>query len=332
MTPYEELRATGKLGPAGAQLLYRAVRAVALARNFPPPEGHNRWDDEAVFEVAHDFLVGERAQQRITELYIRATSDTTFERSLHVAVLNVHRDRYRKTDMGALVLRVREVLEQSDRFELATSGGTRWRLLGGPVTPNGVPQSALSGAVARESNIVVPRWISERRRAPLADRDTFERLLETALKAGDGTMTAADLARVVATRLDPVRVPLAVELDPAEQIAEPAPQADVAQRVASNLRAIEIFNSISDRERILVATWERPVRDLGELLGVRHSQASTIRQRLSAALRVTLADDDDPDGVVGELRALSLGWLKDRTPGSHPTFPKTDDYRRHSHG
>jgi len=321
VTPYEELTTTGRLGPAGASLLYRTVRALGIARGFPPPDGHSGWGLDACAEVAHDLLVGPRGVKRVAAMRVSATDDPSLERLLQRVVLNALRDLSRQTDMGALVLRVREVLDASDRFEAADAARTRWRLIGHPSGPNTVPDAVMAAATARETSVTVPRWSSERRRAPLADRETFERLLTRALEAADGAVTAADLARAVAARLDPVRVPLATELDTAEQLVDRAPEAgDIASEVVSRLRAREIFDSLSDRERILAATWDRPVRDLGALVGVRHSQASAIRQRLAEGLREALAGDDDADLVVSSLVVLATGWLMKWTAEAGPTF------------
>jgi hypothetical protein len=72
-----------------------------------------------------------------------------------------------------------------------------------------------------------------------------------------------------------------------------------------------------DRERILIATtWEKPVRDLGEVLGVGHSQAGTLRQRLAGEL----AGGHGPEIVVNELRALATEWMRERTAGHGPAF------------
>src|SRR5260370_37062921 len=98
-------------------MLYRAVQTVAIARNFPPPDGHVRWDQDAAMDAAHDFLDGERGRKRVTDLALRATDDHSLERLLHAAVLNFHRDRSRRTDAGALIRRGAGVLGRSARFQ-----------------------------------------------------------------------------------------------------------------------------------------------------------------------------------------------------------------------
>ena len=87
MTPREEVLAEQRIGPAGAALLYRLVRAVAISRNFPPPPGSPRWDDTAVTETAHDFLDGERGRRRVADIAIRSVDEITFERIMEAAVV-----------------------------------------------------------------------------------------------------------------------------------------------------------------------------------------------------------------------------------------------------
>lgn len=316
---YEELVSGGRLGPQCARMLYRAVQTVAIARNFPPPDGHIRWDPDAAMDVAHDFLDGERGRKRITDLAIRATDDASLERLLHAAVLNFHRDRSRRTDVGALIRRVGDVLDRSDMFE-ETADPSRWHLPGAPATPSTARPSALARAAAEEPEVTVPRWASERRRAPRADFDSFERLIRRVLRAADGSLTAAQISLALSARLDPRRVPLTVELDVLERLPDRSADAQTEDRVLGRLHSADVFDRLSDRERILIATWEKPVRDLGEVLGVGHSRAGTLRRRLAVRLAGELAGDRGPEIVVNELRVLAAAWMRERTAGHGTAF------------
>jgi hypothetical protein len=317
---YDELVSAGGFGPQCARLLYRAVQAVAIARNFPPPDGYVRWDGDAAMDVAHDFLDGERGRKRITDLAIRATDDASLERLLHAAVLNFHRDRSRRTDVGALIRRVGDVLDRSDLFRETATGPSRWHLPGAPVTPSTARPSALTRAAAEEPEVIVPRWTSERRRAPQADFDSFERLIRRVLMAAGGSLTAAQISLALSARLDPRRVLLTVELDVLEQLPDRSAGARTEDQVLGLLHSADVFDRLSDRERILIATWERPVRDLGEVLGVGHSQVGALRQRLAVRLAGELAGDNGPEIVVHELRALATEWMRERTAGHCTAF------------
>ena len=317
---YDELVSAGRFGPQCARMVYRAVQTVAIARNFPPPDGHVRWDRDAAMDVAHDFLDGERGRKRITDLAIRATDDASLERLLHAAVLNFHRDRSRRTDVGALIRRVGDVLDRSGLFQQAAADPPRWHLPGARATPSTAHPAALARAAAGEPEVTVPRWTSERRRAPQADFDSFERLILRVLMAAHGSLTAAQIALAMLGRLDPRRVPLTVELDVLERLPDRSADAQTEDQVLSRLHSAEIFGRLSDRERILIATWERPVRDLGAVLGVGRSRAGTLRQRLAVRLAGELAGDHGPEIVVTELRALAAEWMRERTAAHGPAF------------
>jgi hypothetical protein len=317
MTPREEVLAEQRIGPAGAALLYRIVRAVAIARNFPPPPGSSGWDDTAVIETAHDFLDGERGRRRVADIAIRSVDDMSFERIMEAAVVNHLREISRRTDVGKLVLRVTEILTEEEDFQRVASQPTRWMLTGGRAVPSTVPDTRLAAAIVG-TQVTIPAWSSERRSAPLADRETFIRMLRAVLAAADGSLTAADIAQAVATRLDPRRSPLSIELDVLESVAEQAAGQDPAAQATTTIRAAQIFDELDDRSRLLVATYEQPVRDLGELLAIGKSQAGLLRQRLTRWLREELKDDTEADATLAEIRRLCESWLEDRTtaPGA----------------
>jgi hypothetical protein len=169
------------------------------------------------------------------------------------------------------------------------------------------------------TQVTIPAWSSERRSAPLADRETFVRLLRAVLAVADGSLTAADLARVLATRLDHRRTPLSIELDILERIAERAPAQDPAVQATTSIRAAQIFDQLDDRSRALIALYEQPVRDLGDVLAIGKSQAGLLRQRLTSWLREELEGDNEAEETIAEIRRLCESWLEGRTTGSGAT-------------
>jgi len=312
MTAYEELKTTGRLGPSGAALLYKTVAAVAVGRRFPPPAGHQMWDETAVQEAAHDFLTEDRGPKRLSDIFVRAVDDESFEKLLHGAVLNFYRDRSRRTDFGAFLRRVRGILDRSDSVVAIPGTPERWKLAAGPGEPSGTPTPDLAAAAAAELSVVVPTW-SGRRRAPVADFESLERLCVAVLNAAQGSLPLVDIARAITARIDPGRGPLTLELDVLEQIPD---QQSVAQPEAEALafvRSSSIFESLSDRERTLLAARNRPARDLDSLLGLRKSQASVVRQQLSMRLSDELAGESDGEAVLEELWALADDWMIQRT-------------------
>lgn len=324
MTPRQELLAERRIGPMGAALLYRLVHLVARARNFPPPPGYEVWDESAVAETAHDFLVGERGRKRVIEIAVRSVDDESFERIMEAAVVNHLREVSRRTDMGRLILRVSEILSEEDSFTRVVGSPVRWTLAGGSETPSTTPDATLATAVATVS-VNIPRWSSERRSAPVADRDSLVMMLRIILTAAEGAMTVADIARAVATRLDHRRTPLSIELDVSESVAEPSDRTDPAVQVGSTMRAAQIFADLDDRDRIMIARYEEPVRDLVDVLALRRSQAALLRQRLTTRLRDELEDDTEPEDTIAELRRLCEAWIEDRTAAPGASFHNSED-------
>ena len=154
MTPLEELRSDGHLGPAGARLLYRIVRAVVVGHGFPPPRDGRSWTAEAVAETAHEFLADGRTPKRLAYLLVHAVDDDSFDRLLHRMVLNFLRDGGRRTEIGRLMLRLREVLGRHDEF--VAGPGDRWRLEKQPTGPSTVAPAVLVEAAVTEVHVDVP--------------------------------------------------------------------------------------------------------------------------------------------------------------------------------
>ena len=314
-----ELLATGRLGPAGAALLYQTVSTVARARNFKPPEGHTTWDRSAIESVAHEVLAGPRGHKRLTDLLIRSTDERSFGRQLHGTVLNVLRDLGRRTDFGALVRRVTEVLTESAHFRsVGASGQRRWSLTEGPDTPSQAPERALAAAASSVGDISVPRWNSATRRAPHADFASFERLLTAILQAAGGSVEAADLARACQTRLDPAHIPLTVSLDILEYTPDSL-ESQTEDETLNRIVARQHVDALSDRERLLLATMDRTVRDAAVELGIGHSQCGTLRRQLTTHLTQVLAPDPDGEAITREMLRYAQQWMAKRTQGQDAT-------------
>jgi hypothetical protein len=303
----------GQLGPAAATALYRSVRITAFAHNFPPPPGNTVWDDDAVEAVAHDFLTGSKGLARLTEIALRTTDERSFARLLDAAVLNHHRDVARRTDLGRLIRRLKEVLNDSDRFARAPQGQGWWHHVDHPGGASTVPQSQLAANLL-DVMVVVPKWDSETRERPIADRDSLERLLENALTTAQGALTEADLAKLVAGRVETRRSPVTIELDLLEGTSEPA--ADLPDAVDTQIHAQHakaILDRLSDVQRIILVVADDPVREIATVLGVGKTKAAQQRQRLFDFLQGQLADADDPASVLSELSNLCTGWFEQRT-------------------
>ena len=324
MTPLEELRAEGRLGPEGARLLYRTVRAVVVGHGFPPPEAGAAWSGEAVAETAHEFLTDGRTPKRLAHLLVHSVDDESFRRLLGRMVLNFLRDGGRRTEIGRLMLRLRDVLGRTDEF--VAEAGDRWRLEKQPAVVSTATPATLMEAAATEPHVDVPRWSAQtRRRAPAADAASLERLCRRVLEAAAGTVALDELARAIAPRLGLTPIPLAEAVDdrdPVEGVAGP----HHADAVLDSLRAAEIFTILSRRERLLLAWAGTPVRELRSVIGVGPSQAAELQGRLRALLAVELQDDDGYEAVFFHLVDQARAWA--RGQGGEAATGQTDTIER----
>jgi hypothetical protein len=319
-SPLDELRAEGHLGPVGAALLYRAVRSIAVRHGFPPSSPQRAWDTEAVTEVAHEFLADARTPQRLAYLLVHALDDRAFERLLHRMVLNFLRDLGRRTEVGRLMLRLRDVLADSDDFVVEPGG--RWRLATQPSTPSTVASPVLAHAAAAEPHVDVPRWSPQtRRRPPAADAASLQRLCRRVLAAGNGTVPLDQLAFAVAPRLGLAPAPLAQPVDdrdPLDSIAAP----HRADSGLDGMRASEIFAALTDRERLLLSAAGTPVRELRSVVGLGPSQAAEVQSRLRELLATELRDDDSYETVIFHLIDQAKTWARTRASGHGRAIPR----------
>jgi hypothetical protein len=318
VTPLEEIQADGKAGPATAKLLYRVVAAVAVGHGFRPPAPESAWTADAVAQVAHDFAADTRTPKRLAYLVVHAEDDAAFERILNEMVLNFLRDRGRRTEIGRLMIRIREVLGRNADF--TSVPGDRWKLTAAPDAASTVPFATLQSAASAEPDVQVPRWSAQsKRQAPAADAPSIERLCRRVLGAAEGSVALDELAKAVAPRLGLAATPIAQPVDNRDVFAEvAAPQR--ADAVVDAMRAEEIFGILSERERLLLATVGTPVRELRAVIGVGPSQAAELQVRLRALLKLELADDEDYESGFFHLVDRAKSWAAHRTTGPGPTF------------
>lgn len=315
MGPYLELRANGFLGPEGAALLYATVRAVIKIDRVPPEDGP-RWTDDAVWEVAHDFLSEEAGPRRLASLYLRSSDDDSLARLLREALRAYLRDRARRRDVGPLRRRLVDVLGSAPELvELDTPSGRAWTLPQhrGEQTYQG-PVGPLVAAAWGAPDIRIVRWRSARRRDPVADRPSLTAFAVAVLEAAEAPVLVGALVEVAVRRFALAAPPLVVPLDD-----EPAAdEASAEQTALTAISAAEIWNQLTQRERTILALHDRSVREIGEEIGLAKSAAAAARNRLDELLTRALADDPDPEAVWNRLQELAA---EDRTAGagSSPT-------------
>jgi hypothetical protein len=310
MTAWEEVRTCGAFGEEATVELYRCVRAVARAGNFPPPEGHPSWTLDAVIETAHDVFADSRGPQRLVELAVKASDDASFRRLLEQVVRNYLRDQARATTKGRLVRRLRELLEADPRFAVVPRDrpGARNIELSDGTTP-GVWNGRLSDLVAaayKVTEVSVVRWRPEaRRQSPVADAASLTAVCEAVLRAAGASLPVSDLADVVAARFAVGRGPVVTPVDDIEPWSPSTSTIDEADAEAEIRAGAErLISQLTPRERLVLAYLDRPVRQIADLTGLGKSVAAEVASRVRQIVGQVLGADEQREAMFAFARSL----------------------------
>ena len=317
MTPLDELRG-GSIGEEFVSLLRKTIRAVAITRNFPPPDDLTRWDSEAVGRIVSEFVADPQTPRRLMDLATTCSSDQALKARLEGTVRNFLADLGRRTPIGKLVVRVNDVLGKRDQFVRADG---RWALVDGPAGPGLANLDRLAKAI-RPHEIMMPKWGHDaRREAPVADAETIASLCKVLIEAAGGSLTSRMMASAIGVRLGLGQAPVSLDASSLDGAWSPVSStvdatADEALREA---RAKEVLALLNDRERLALAWLECPVRELAPLLGVGPSQAHVIRKGATELLRAELVDDSDGEAIAAHVLELARMWTEQWTDSGVPT-------------
>ncbi|MEU4159238.1 hypothetical protein [Actinoplanes sp. NPDC026670] len=314
MSAWEELRRDGAFGTEATVELYRCVRAVARAGNFPPPDGHHRWDLDAIMETAHEVFADSRGPQRLVELAVKAYDDDSLRRLLEQVVRNFLRDKARTTVKGRLIRRLREVLGDDRRFAVVAAGrpgGGRNIELTDGTTPgvwNG-RASDLVTAAYKVTDVTVVRWRADaRRESPIADATTLATVCEAVLRAAGASLPVADLADAVAARFAvgpaPVITPVD-DVDPWMPAVNPVAQAQTATEIRD--AADRLLAQLTPRERLVLAHLDLPVRQLAEHTGLGKSVTAQVAARVKEIIVQVIGTEEHRTEVLDLARTLATG-------------------------
>ncbi len=306
MTALDELRC-GQVGDDFLALLQRTIRAVAIARNFPAPDGHDRWDADAVTTAVGDFLASTQTPRRLTDLATHCRTDEALKRRLQETIRNYLADHGRRTPVGRLVLRINEVLATEPTFERR---GRYWSLKGSNADPAIVDIDGLIAATAAVEVVVPTAWTGERQ-GPDTDAASVVRLAHAALTAAGGPLRAADIAQAVARRVGLGGAPLSIEATAFDPPSSGTSADATGDEALSNMRAREVFfGSLNDSERVSIGLLESPVAKLGPILGVSGSTAALIRKRAETILKCELRDEEGGQAVADAVLELARSWTE----------------------
>jgi hypothetical protein len=308
VTPLAEIQ-SGAVGEAFVALLARSLRAVAAAGNFPPPDGHARWDADAVATAVADFLASPQTPRRLTDLATHCRSDDALRARMQRTVRNYFADLGRRTPVGRLVLRFNEVLKDDPAFQQRSG---YWSLTGCEVEPAAVDIDTLVAAMSHVDVVVPTAWTTGDRQSPDIDAASAVRLVRSALEVAAGSLRASVLAQAAAARLGLGAAPLSLEatgFDPPG--SSPVSSQATEDQVLVNIRVDEVcFGRINDLERFAIGLVDVPVARLGPLLGVSGSQAALIRSRATAILKSELREEEDGQAVADAVLERARHWAE----------------------
>lgn len=298
---WEELSSTRAAGPLTINLVYETVDAVRRFDRYPPPEGTDRWDDTAVQEFAHEFLFGDGAPERLARVAATATDEESFERLLEAAVRNQFRMQARRTDTGAALRALTHAVERDGGIVFAgTTTATRtWSLPDHQAKPPySGPHGDLIDAAYAVPDVRRARWSqTSTRRPPIAESDSLRRVLRAVLDRAGAPVAPRLMLDVILARF-PLAAGGAVELtDDLEPVATGSPSAQ--------LLAAEVWEQLTDNERLVAGILDLPVRDVADATGLSRSSAHRALTSAREVLAAFLSDLDDKAAVVAALVAAS---------------------------
>jgi hypothetical protein len=282
-------------------LVYETVDAVRRFDRFPPPAGTDRWTLSEVQEFAHGFLFGEGGQERLAKLVALAVDEVSFERVVEAAIRNEFRMQARRTETGAVLRALTHAVERDDEIVVAgsTTATRTWSLLAHQSNdPYSGPHDPLVEAAYAVQNVRRARWSPiSTRRSPIAQSDSLHRVLQAVLDRAGAPVQPRLMLDVMLARF-PLAVGGEVELTD-ELVPEVAGSADV------RLLAAEVWDQLTDNERLVSGILDLPVREIAAAAGLSRSTAQRAATAAREVLAAFLVDVDDQAGVVAELAQAS---------------------------
>jgi hypothetical protein len=299
----DELTQLGHLGGPGtmAMLTSRWRSAVKPMYVLEPAGG---WSPAAREDLLHDFLA--EKLEDLTDAVVAVRDDA-------VAVVKVTSrimrhwliDKARKSDAGAVRLRLEELLRGDPMFVQPDGHRTRWALAGSEAIRDADIETLLEAAEA-VPGIRPVRWKDPNRRPPMASGPDLVRVLHAVLECAGGSVETATLVAVFHRRFAVTMttlVPLEDDDTLGDRLAAPPTITSVGLDDAAT-RAAQVYAQLSDREQRTLLHLDDHHAVQAEL-GVGRSIAYTVIGRVRAALQALAGEDVDHVAVVAALVRLA---------------------------
>ncbi len=296
----------GHLGGAATMemLTERWYSAIKPLFVLEPPGG---WDEESAHDLLHEFL-GDRLEDLTDALIAVGANEEALLKLTSRIMRHWLIDRARKTDTGAVRLRLEELLERDSEFVRLSDRPARWAVAGLTGTDSGRDdRDSLYVAAMGVPGVQPVRWRDQNRRAPMASGPDLIRVLIAVLEcAGPAGLEIGVLTHVFQRRFGVVltsHVPLEDDDTLRDRVIAPR-VFDIGEERRAAARAGEVYAQLSDRERRILLHLHDRAR-VEKVLGVGRSVAYNHISRVRAVL-VTLAREDiDAEALVDELVRLA---------------------------
>jgi hypothetical protein len=313
---FEELTLTGQIGMETVELLRQLARQVTRTSGFPPPEGHERWSDDAVDDLLAAMLARDGAGQRfVLTCFGKAHDQASLERLLLTSIRNYLIDEAKKTPRGKLRRRFAERLQADPRYRHEAGPPPCWALVSQPTGTTWQGDiDDLINAAWRVRGVAITRWNTSGP-TPQATVTALMTVLDAVVGHAQGAVREEDLAKVLEARFELLASPEFVSLhgeegallDPTFQLAA-GRGADLGRVQA---RASEVWRTLTEDERALLPYLDQGEdedhdgRHAAQLLEIGPVQAEAILDGLYEKLRVALEHDKDQFELLGALLSLT---------------------------
>lgn len=288
--PWQELRDTGVLGPAGVALLYDVVRKAIAFKNLPAPDGLPSWTSDALMEAAHDVFAHRKGPERLLSLANRSTDEESFRSQLFTLVANDLASSNRRSERGKLHARLRDVLAGMPDVD---RDGKRVRLAGLDGRPARFDELvAAASAVAQ----VVPAWDPlSAHTPPIADRASLEEMMRAVLNAAGSWIMMGDVTSALAVRLGVHDAPVHRDDEGWERIA-PVSYEDPASALDAVDAAARLLDTMTIKEQMVLPYLDDSATEIAKATGLGRTTAYKAAELARFKVRQFL--EGDPDGAA----------------------------------
>lgn len=297
---WDEIRRSSAVGDANAALIYRCVALIVRFDRYPPPDGVEEWDAQAIWEAGHAFLAARDIDKRFARLVAGVADAKGYGRKVKAAVRNFMRDEARKTETGTILRKLEHAVGNDDTVVAVDVAGLRtWSLA--VHSTNGVYGRGLEDLVDAAyavPNVKHAKWSPvSPNRPPLAEPDSLRRVIRAVLEEASAPVDRVTLAGVMQERFPAHQEFAAAEID--EELAEAAtdPEAEAV--------AVDLWGRLTDDQRLIVGVLDLGPNEIEQRTGVPSSTAHRLIPIVKALLREFLTDEDDPAAVIRALMARS---------------------------